>query len=560
MPLYPGTPTDWSNLYTAFKIAQNVTVEVTGSKTTIISLDLQLYAKAMQLREKVEIKQNFVFILGELHIVFAMLKCIGKYIEGSGLDSLFLETGIYGECTLSQIIGGKRMKMAMEAHTTMYLALYHGYLNAASNEHPEIVDMLDRIRTANLFFEGVEYKRRKDRCKNHREEIRKVMNEEGLSEKLQIFFKSLDHQDRFLRNYMDMFESLLLFVRSSRQGLWELHLSSLDGLIKYFFAHDHLNYARMTPLYRATMLELKSNDLETWQYLKENFAIAKSEIPFTAIGSDHAMEQENKVLKVSGGVTGLTQNESALNRFCLASPVLASLYEDFCKRQNIKTEYRKCHYQLLGSTQSRIAQNTNTLIKTMREFNIGFGDADFVFNVFSKAVPPSQSATELLNHENIGSECYKRFINERFHGSTSVWAQLKKTKLKTFKSANKRIMKKVDNKVIELREEKTLLSRFLITARKRPELDLEHCLGNYEFSVVPKSLFSTDGQPLTCTDQSSLLHHIEDLTLQTQQENSTNINNNTHRVIIIDDMAVVNEVKKTKDIQSCKVGSLQKVI
>ena len=102
----------------------------------------------------------------------------------------------------------------------------------------------------------------------------------------------------------------------------------------------------------------------------------------------------------------------------------------------------------------------------MREFNIGFGDADFVFNVFSKAVLPSQSETGLLNHESIGSECYKRFINERFHGSNSVWAQLKKTKLKTLKSANKRIMKKVDNKVIELREEKTLLSRFLITARK----------------------------------------------------------------------------------------------
>ena len=50
----------------------------------------------MQLREKDEIKQNFVFGLGELHIVFAMLKCIGKYIEGSGLDSLFLETGICG--------------------------------------------------------------------------------------------------------------------------------------------------------------------------------------------------------------------------------------------------------------------------------------------------------------------------------------------------------------------------------------------------------------------------------------------------------------------------------
>ena len=217
----------------------------------------------------------------------------------------------------------------------------------------------------------------------------------------------------------------------------------------------------MTPLYLATMIELKSNDLETWQYLKENFAIAKSEIPFTAIISDRAMEQETKVLKVSEGVTGLTQNESALNRFCLASPVLASLSEDFCKRQNIKTEYRKCHYQLLGSTQSRIAQNTNTLIKTTREFNIGFGDADFVFNVFSKAVLPSQSATELLNHENIGSECYKRFMNERFHGSTSVWAPLKKTKLNTFKSANKRIMKKSTTRLLNLEKRRHSCQGFL---------------------------------------------------------------------------------------------------
>ena len=41
------------------------------------------------------------------------------------------------------------------------------------------------------------------------------------------------------------------------------------------------------------------NDPDAWCYLKENFVIAKSNIPFTAIGSDHAMEQENKVLEVN---------------------------------------------------------------------------------------------------------------------------------------------------------------------------------------------------------------------------------------------------------------------
>ena len=43
--------------------------------------------------------------------------------------------------------------------------------------------------------------------------------------------------------------------------------------------------------------------------------------------------------------------------------------------------------------------------------------------------------------------------------------------------------KKVNGRVVQLREERSLLSRFLITLRKRLELDLEHCLGNFELTV-----------------------------------------------------------------------------
>ena len=124
MPLYPGYPTDWTNLYSALKMAQGINVAVTDNKKTIITLDLQLYSKAMQFREKNDLSEEFIFRLGELHIVFAMLKCIRKYIEESGLHRLFVEAGLYAESTLSQILNGKHMKRAMEAHLTMYLTLY----------------------------------------------------------------------------------------------------------------------------------------------------------------------------------------------------------------------------------------------------------------------------------------------------------------------------------------------------------------------------------------------------------------------------------------------------
>ena len=60
-----------------------------GSKN-IVSLDLWLYSKPMQLRSRHEIHEEVLFCLGELHTVFTMLKVIGKYIKESGLDKILL--------------------------------------------------------------------------------------------------------------------------------------------------------------------------------------------------------------------------------------------------------------------------------------------------------------------------------------------------------------------------------------------------------------------------------------------------------------------------------------
>ena len=40
------------------------------------------------------------------------------------------------------------------------------------------------------------------------------------------------------------------------------------------------------------------------------------------------------------------------------------------------------------------------------------------------------------------------------------------------------------------------MQRFVIIARRRTNLDLEHCIGEYEFGVVPRAPFSADGSML----------------------------------------------------------------
>ena len=62
----------------------------------MVSLDLQLYSKCIQLPSNLEISQKFIFCMEELQVVFVVLKTLEKIIDGRGLDQSFIEARIYG--------------------------------------------------------------------------------------------------------------------------------------------------------------------------------------------------------------------------------------------------------------------------------------------------------------------------------------------------------------------------------------------------------------------------------------------------------------------------------
>ena len=90
LPVINGSPTEWDNLYTTIRMANDLS-KILPEQKTIISFDLQLYAKAVLLQANPEIRNNFVFRMGELHAVFCFVKVLGKMIDGSGLDQAFEE-------------------------------------------------------------------------------------------------------------------------------------------------------------------------------------------------------------------------------------------------------------------------------------------------------------------------------------------------------------------------------------------------------------------------------------------------------------------------------------
>ena len=65
---------------------------------------------------------------------------------------------------------------------------------------------------------------------------------------------------------------------------------------------------------------------------------------------------------------------------------------------------------------------------------------------------------------------------------------------------------------MKLREDRQFLARFLAVQQSRPTMiaSLQETIGTYEFSVIPRSLFSSDGLHLIPNDKSVIIHCIEE--------------------------------------------------
>ena len=152
------------------------------------------------------------------------------------------------------------------------------------------------------------------------------------------------------------------------------------------------------------MTKLKGSDFESWQYLEESFSIIKSKIPFVGIGIDNALEQENKVMQVAGGAIGLTQNQAALNQFCLSAPILSLFTQQFLEKNNVDVYNRKHLYELQKTSSQRIYKIVDKLVECMEMLEINFSPSGDVFNVFTEAILANNLYSDLLKHDQIGNE------------------------------------------------------------------------------------------------------------------------------------------------------------
>jgi len=96
---------------------------------------------------------------------------------------------------------------------------------------------------------------------------------------------------------------------------------------------------------------------------------------------------------------------------------------------------------------------------------------------------------------------------------------MKKRKLLSWKTNAKVLKVTTKEKVVELREDRSLFARMMMVCKSRPEINIKETVGQYEFSLVPSSLFAADGSMLHCSSKSALLAILEKLNSENNDHN-----------------------------------------
>ena len=114
-----------------------------------------------------------------------------------------------------------------------------------------------------------------------------------------------------------------------------------------------------------------------------------------------------------------------------------------------------------------------------------------LYNVVTNKGMPNDQALRFCNPGDTGADKYKIFIEERLIGDKSIWDTITKEKTPTFVCNNKQITVTVKKESVNLKEERKLMSGYLVALRSRPRMDLSYYLGKFE--LVPRSLERTGG-------------------------------------------------------------------
>ena len=215
--------------------------------------------------------------------------------------------------------------------------------------------------------------------------------------------------------------------------------------------------------------------------------VHKTKNRFSAMPIDQAHEQNNAIVKGSGGAVGLTQNPSAFRKWLLAGPEQARLIQELEEQFVIEKEGEGFHHDEGLSTQKTFQLHVLSLVEVINDMGNPFLDQSEDLLTLDTGNVLDESVVDTVRKiEDLGKEQFESYYKSVLIDHTrSIHQPIKKNSLSLFKSKPK--AKTKQSKAVEnLKNDVSLFSRLYIVAKNR-DCDMT-TLFKHENQPFPPSL------------------------------------------------------------------------
>ena len=511
MPVIPSSPTQLGTVYLLLRRSMDLANQL-GQPEIVVVLDQAIYAKAVEIMWKQPQEfSRIVLRMGAFHIACTFMSVIGKRFADAGLLTLCVESGIVGAGAVNQALDGKMYNRAVRLHKVLFEAFSRRlwesfeerYGEASMFQDPELFTCLSVSRL----------------CCSH-SSVAHTATRPGFTSLLRLYEMFLQSLDtglaRFWLSYLQMVEVLLMFIRSCREGNWELHLASIRHMLPWLFAYDRTNYSRYLSFYYMDMMTLESRHSYVHRQLcNGNFVVQRSSNSFAQVPMDQCIEQTvNKDTKTQGGIIGFSCRPGSVQKWIATAHRRAEV-TNLCRGfaglvdDEGSCKHKETTSKRLQKDEADVLHALNVLHSWQNPFALSLDEPDAsIVNLSSGVAASEDVASDLLAAQCIGNTAFEEFVAQRLTSSSvSFFDVIHKLKLKTFRNMKRSKTVGQGDRAVVMSADRDLFARMLVICQSR-QLDLRNVL-TYCLGPLPLALATADGS-LNKTDKAKLLHILED--------------------------------------------------
>ena len=317
---------------------------------------------------------------------------------------------------------------------------------------------------------------------------------------------------RFWDDYLtEVSLPIKMYLAASRHGIWDMYHFAKMKLLPFLFSSNRSVYSRYMP-YMVLQMNRLPDDIVT-SFNKGQFVSKLTAGCVNALWYDYVLEvTENKDLKSSGGIIGITHNDQALTRWFQSRPITAKYAIMYASSQSVS--WTKHHTDTPFHTHAYNECVTKMLDLFQNDcfidpFSLDFPVSRLINIATGIEVPPDAENSLLKCHEN-GRKQLASFVEQRLMVNDegqkkSFYDPLPRSKVLTFSTAKS--VGQTKPKRAEMNGEDTYLRLLAINAFKK--IPLDRVLA-FENAHVLLSLFSDDESMMSCK-KSDFLEKLENL-------------------------------------------------